>query len=87
MGKIIREVLVCGKMCMPCNMVKQWLNEHNIEVEIIYGEDDMQFCRTYGICKTPTLVIMKTVPQSSYEGFEKIDDPQAIINYFEEKNK
>ena len=83
----IREVLICGKHCMPCNMVKQWLADNNIEVEIIYGEDNLDMCRFYGVSRTPTLLVIKQVEGSDYEGNLKYDTPEAIMEYFTNKKK
>lgn len=81
-----RKVLVAGKMCMPCKQVKEWIEEHNInDVEILYGEDNMDFCRYYGVCKTPTLVVITQREGSEYEGNVKIDTPEEIIAYLEGK--
>ena len=83
----MRKVLVVGKMCMPCHQLQDWLKEHQIELETIYGEDDMQFCRTYGVRQTPSLVIMKdAVPPSSYDTYEVIAGKDPIIEYLEGGN-
>ena len=40
--------LVTGKFCMPCKMLKQWLDENNIKVDEV---------DRLGIKQTPTLIL------------------------------
>lgn len=80
----MRKILVVGKMCMPCRQLKDWLAEHHIELETIVGEDDMQFCRTYNVRQTPSLVIIKDAVQpSTYDTYEVIAGKDPIIDYLE----
>ena len=81
MKEITNVKLVCGKMCMPCNLLKEWLTENNVEVDTMFGEDNMDFCRFYQVRKTPSLVITWKEDGSDYEGYEVIDDVEKIKEY------
>lgn len=49
--------LFTGKFCMPCKMLKQWLEENNIKVEEILADDNMDEVERLNIKQTPTLVL------------------------------
>lgn len=80
-----KEILICGKFCMPCNMVKQWLADNNLEIETVYGEDNMDLCRSHHITRTPTLLITRDVEGSEYQAYECISTPEEIEKYLAKK--
>lgn len=43
--------------CSYCQLLKNWLVARQIDIEIKYAEDNMDFCRANGIKTVPTLVI------------------------------
>ena len=49
--------LFTGKYCMPCKMLKQWLNENNIKIEEVSVDDNMKEVERLNIKQTPTLVL------------------------------
>lgn len=49
--------LFTGKYCMPCKMLKQWLNENNIKIEEVLADDNMEEVERLNIKQTPTLVL------------------------------
>lgn len=80
----MKKILVIGKTCMPCHQLQEWLAEKKIELETLVGEENMQFCRTYGICTTPTLVIINEAEApSTYDTYKTIPGKDAIIEYLE----
>lgn len=80
----MKKILVVGKMCMPCRQLKDWLGEHKIELETVVGEDNMQFCRTYGIATTPSLVLITESDQpDGYDTYKVIPGKDAIIEWLE----
>ena len=44
--------LVTGKFCMPCKMLKQWLDENNIKVDEVLSDDIMDEVDRLGIKKS-----------------------------------
>lgn len=68
--------LFTGKFCMPCKMLKTWLDENNIQVDEVLAEEHMDEVEKLQIKQTPTLVLddNKTI----------IGGKDNIIEYFEE---
>lgn len=68
--------LFTGKFCMPCKMLKTWLDENNIQVDEVLAEEHMDEVEKLQIKQTPTLVLddNKTI----------ISGKDNIIEYFEE---
>lgn len=68
--------LFTGKFCMPCKMLKTWLDENNIQVHEVLAEEHMDEVEKLQIKQTPTLVLddNKTI----------ISGKDNIIEYFEE---
>jgi len=51
-------ILVSMTSCMPCKMVKQYIQENNIEgVEVINVEDHEDIVEKYNIRQTPSLIL------------------------------
>ena len=67
-----------GKFCMPCKMLKQWLQENNIEIEEVLAEDNMDEVEKYGVKQTPTLLL---------DDGTLIANKDDIIEYLENNNK
>jgi len=67
-----------GKFCMPCKMLKQWLQENNIEIEEVLAEDNMDEVEKYGIKQTPTLLL---------DDGTLIANKDDIIEYLENNNE
>lgn len=80
-----RMILVCGKNCMPCRQLESWLNENNLEIDHIFGEDDLDFCRKYQLRQTPSLVLIEDPKEgiSTYEAYQVISGYDAIKEYLE----
>lgn len=81
-----RIILICGKNCMPCRQLEEWMQDHEIEVETIFGEDNLDLCKKYQVMRTPTLLLI-TDPKDEeeceshllYSGFDE------IVSYFESR--
>lgn len=67
-----------GKFCMPCKMLKQWLQENNIEIEEVLAEDNMDEVEKYGVKQTPTLLL---------DDGTLIANKDDIIEYLENNNE
>lgn len=67
-----------GKFCMPCKMLKQWLQENNIEIEEVLAEDNMDEVEKYGVKQTPTLLL---------DDGTLIANKDEIIEYLENNNE
>lgn len=67
-----------GKFCMPCKMLKQWLQENNIEIEEVLAEDNMDEVEKYDIKQTPTLLL---------DDGTLIANKDDIIEYLENNNE
>jgi len=67
-----------GKFCMPCKMLKQWLQENNIEIEEVLAEDNMDEVEKYGVKQTPTLLL---------DDGTLIANKDNIIEYLENNNE
>lgn len=82
-----RMILICGKNCMPCRMLENWMQEHNIEIEHVFGEDNLDLCRKYQVMRTPTLVLIEDPIEgvSSYEAHETISGFEDIKSYLENR--
>lgn len=51
-------ILVSMTSCMPCKMVKQYIQENNIEgIEVINVEDHEDIVEKYNIRQTPSLIL------------------------------
>ena len=68
--------LVTGKFCMPCKMLKQWLDKNNIKVDEVLSDDIMDEVDRLGIKQTPTLIL---------DDETLIAGKDNIVEYFEEK--
>ena len=68
--------LVTGKFCMPCKMLKQWLDDNNIKVDEVLSDDIMDEVDRLGIKQTPTLIL---------DDETLIAGKDNIVEYFEEK--
>lgn len=50
--------LLTMKGCMPCKMVKQYIDENNIEgIEILNVEDHEDLVEQYSIRQTPSMIL------------------------------
>jgi len=49
--------LVIGKNCGPCDTLKTWLKDQDIEVEQIVVQDNKDFVTSLNIRSVPTLVL------------------------------
>lgn len=80
-----RMFIIKGHTCMPCRMLEEWLSDHNLEVESIYGEDNMDICRKYQVLQTPSLVLVEDPVEgvSTYEAHQVISGLEKIIEFFE----
>jgi len=81
-----RMLLICGKNCMPCRQLEAWMQENNIEVERVFGEDNLDLCRKYQVMRAPTLVLIEDPVDgvSGYEAHETISGFEDIKSYFEQ---
>lgn len=43
--------------CAPCELLTIWMKENNIELPVIYVEDDIEYCKSIGARVAPSLVI------------------------------
>lgn len=68
--------LVTGKFCMPCKMLKQWLNENHIQVDEVLADNIMEDVERLGIKQTPTLIL---------DDETLIAGKDDIVEYFEKK--
>lgn len=73
------DKLYVGEHCMPCKMTKDWLQENNIEVEIIPGMQHIEEAKALGIRSFPTLVLEKD--NQLVQGFENIKEYYGEDNY------
>ena len=46
-----------GKFCVPCRMLKEWLQENNIEIEELMVDEHTDDVVRLQIKQTPTLVL------------------------------
>ena len=84
--KVDKMILICGKNCMPCRMLENWLNEHSIEVETIFGEDNIDLCRKSQVSRTPTLVLIEDpATEDGYEAHLTYSGFEDIVKYFENR--
>lgn len=49
--------IITGESCMPCKLLKQWLDENNIRVEEKLSDDCMDVVEALKVKQTPTLVL------------------------------
>lgn len=49
--------IVTGKFCMPCKMLKDYLNQNDIHVDEVYADEEPELVERLGIKQTPTLVL------------------------------
>lgn len=66
--------VVVGTNCMPCKMLKEWLKDHNSNIEQVVAEDNMDMIEQLGVKSLPTLVLDDN---TLIKGFEN------IVEYFE----
>ena len=85
MVKPDKMILMCGKNCMPCRQLEAWLEENNLEIETIFGEDNLDLCRTYQVSRTPSLVLIESAkPEiSTYDAYQVISGYEEIKEYLE----
>lgn len=82
--KIDKMLLICGKMCMPCRQLKTWMEENNIEIETVFGEDNLDLCRKYQVRQTPTLVLIEEPKtEDGYEAHLTYSGYEDIKKYLE----
>lgn len=67
--------LFTGKFCMPCKMLKTWLDQNNIEVEEVLAEEHMDKVEKFNIKQTPSLVL---------DDGTVIAGKDNIVEYFED---
>lgn len=67
--------LFTGKFCMPCKMLKTWLDQNNIEVEEVLAEEHMDEVEKFNIKQTPSLVL---------DDSTVIAGKDNIVEYFED---
>lgn len=67
--------LFTGKFCMPCKMLKTWLDQNNIEVEEVLAEEHMDEVEKFNIKQTPSLVL---------DDGTVIAGKDNIVEYFED---
>lgn len=75
----MKLLLATSEFCGPCQLLKRWLIEEKLEVEIINMEDNIDSFRKYDIRSVPTLLILE-----NEELFEKIQGNNHIINKIKE---
>ena len=87
MVKPNRMLIIKGHTCMPCRMLEEWLKEHGLDIDSIYGEDNLDLCRKYQVQQTPSLVLIEDPVEgvSTYEAHEVISGLENIISYFENR--
>lgn len=68
--------LITGKFCMPCKMIKEWLDDKDIHVDEVYADDEPELVEKLGIKQTPTLVL---------DDGTLVAGMDAIEEYFEEE--
>jgi len=68
--------LVTGKFCVPCKLLKQWLNENDIKLDEVLADDIMDDVERLGIKQTPSLIL---------DDETIISGKDDIIEYLEEK--
>ena len=67
--------LFTGKFCMPCKMLKTWLDQNNIEVEEVLAEEHMDEVEKFNIKQTPSLIL---------DDGTVIAGKDNIVEYFED---
>ena len=82
--KVDKMILICGKNCMPCRQLENWMNEHHIEVETIFSEEHIDLCRKYNVLQTPTLVLIEySTTDNGYEAHLTYSGFEDVVKYFE----
>ena len=50
-------LLICGNNCAPCEYLKQWLKDNNVEIKTIIAQENIEYIKSLGIRTVPTLLI------------------------------
>lgn len=64
------KLIVKKSGCMNCNMLKEYITSHNIQIDFVYAEDNMKYCREHNIKSVPALIVERV--NESDEIFEEI---------------
>lgn len=75
----METILATSATCGPCQVVKKYIKDHNINVTIKDVADDPDFFRQYGIRSVPVLIITHD------NGHIRYDGAQDILDYFKEE--
>lgn len=75
----METILATSATCGPCQLVKQFIKERNINVTIKDFADDPDFFREHGIRSVPVLLIKHDNGVIRYNG------APDIMNYFKEE--
>jgi len=71
--------LITMKGCIPCKMVKQYLEENNIQgVDILNVEDNEEIVEQYNIKQTPSMIL---------DDGTVLAGKDNIIDYFDEEGE
>lgn len=75
----MKDILYSGENCPPCKVVKQYIDTHNLDVDIVYFKKDFTLDEFHelGFRSTPSM-ITKTG--------EKIVNSNNIINYLKNES-
>jgi len=71
-------ILFTTKTCPNCKMAKMLLAKHNVEVNIIDAEEDVELTNKFGVKKAPTLFV-----PNGKGGYDVYDNVSKIKGYLE----